>query len=125
MKVRDDFRSQDPTSPRLQQMNDELTKKTRKHKQRSWRQYVETLDHKSELTKLWRTLKAIGGKAPTSAENEDISFNGYQVSSPKDIANRFNQQFTTSKLGTHKSSQDTRNTVRVTKRKSLMVTAQF
>ena len=112
MKARDDLCSQDPTSPRLHQMNDELTRETWKHKQQSWRQYVETLDHKSDPTKLWKTLKAI-----SSAENEAISFNGHQISSPKDIANRFNQQFTTSKLRIHKSSRHTRKTVRATKRK--------
>ena len=106
-------------------MNDELTRETRKHKQRSWRPHVETLDHKSDPTKLWRTLKAIDSKAPSSAENKAIFFNGYQVSSPTDIANTFNQQFTTSKLGIHKSSRDTRKTVRATKRKSLTDATQF
>ena len=125
MKARDDLRSQDPTSPRLQQMNDELTMETRKHKQQSWRQYVETLDHKSDPTKLRRTLKAIDGKAPSSAENEVISFNGHQISSPKNIANRFNQQFTTPTLGILKPYRDTRKTVRATKRKSLIDSAQF
>ena len=41
-------------------------------------------------------------------ENEAIIFNGSQVSSPKQIANRFNEQFTTSKLGRHNSSRETR-----------------
>ena len=83
------------------------------------------MDHKSDPTNLWRTLKAMDGKAPSSAENEAISPNGNQVSSPKDIANRFNQQFTTSKLGIHKSSRDTRKTGRVTKRKLLIDAAQI
>ena len=66
------------------------------------------LDHKSASSKLWRTIKTLDGKSTQTAENEAITFNGSQISSPKQIANRFNEQFTTSKLGRHNSSQETR-----------------
>ena len=57
--------------------------------------------------------------------DKTLRFNGHQVSSSKAIAKRFIQQFTTSKLGIHKSSRDTRKTVRATKRKLLINAAQF
>ena len=60
---------------------------------------METLDHKIDLTKLWRTIKAIDGRSTPKAENEAITFDCSQVTSPKQIANYFNRQFTTSKLG--------------------------
>ena len=68
---------------------------------------METLDHMTDPSKLWRTIKAIDGKSPPKAENEAITFDDSQVSSPKQIANYFNRQFTTSKLVRHTSFRET------------------
>ena len=99
MSASDDLRSRDPTSPALPQMNVETNQAKNRHKRDKWRTFVETFDHKSTSSRLWRTIKAQDGKSKQTAENEAITFNGSQVSSPKQIANRFNEQFTTSKLG--------------------------
>ena len=96
LRARDDLRSRDSTSPALPEMNDEITRITNEHKRQKWRQFVETLDHKTDPTKLWRTIKAIYGKSAPKAENEAITFDGSQLSSPKQIANYFNRQFTIS-----------------------------
>ena len=82
---------------------------------------MEILDHKTDPSKLWRTIRVIDGKSPPKAENEAITFVETQVSSPKQIANYFNRQFTTSKLGRHTSSRETR----IIKRKSLMSAVTF
>ena len=74
MRARDDIKSKDPTSPALQQMNGEITKITNEYQRQTWRPFMETLDHKSDPTKLWRTIKAIDGKSPPRAENEAITF---------------------------------------------------
>ena len=68
---------------------------------------METLDHRTDPSILWRTIKAIDGKSPPKAENEAITFDDTQVSSPKQIVNYFNRQFTTSTLGRHTSSRET------------------
>ena len=81
MRARDDLRSRDPTSPALPEMNDEITRTTNEHKRQKWRQFVETLDHKTDPTKLWRTIKAIDGRSTPKAENEAITFDGSQVTS--------------------------------------------
>ena len=86
---------------------------------------METLDHKTDPTKLWRTIKAIDGKSTPKAENEAITFDGCQVSSPNQIANYFKRQFTTSKLGRHISSRETRLVSREIKRKSLTSAVTF
>ena len=91
----------------------------------TWRQFVETLDHRTDPSKLWRTIKAIDGKSPPKAENEAITFDDTQVSSPKQIANYFNRQFTTSMLGRHISSRETRIVSREIKRTSLMPAVTF
>ena len=68
---------------------------------------------------------AIDGKSPPKAENEAITFDDTQVSSPKQISNYFNRQFTTSNLGIHTSSRETRIVSREIKRKSLMSAVTF
>ena len=125
MSARDDLRSRDPTSPALSQMNDEINQAKNRHKRDKWRTFVETLDHKAASSKLWRTIKTLDGKSTQTAENEAITFNGYQVSSPKQIANRFNEQFTTSKLGRHNSSRETRLVSREVRRNPKETTVTF
>ena len=49
MRARDELRSRDPTSPALQQINDEITRTTNEHRRNTWRQFVETLDHNNRV----------------------------------------------------------------------------
>ena len=48
MEERDDLRKQDPASPQLSTMNDEITKATTDHKRRQWRELVESIDHRTD-----------------------------------------------------------------------------
>ena len=125
MEERDDLRKQDPASPRLSTMNDEITKATSDHKRRQWREFVESIDHRTDSSKLWRTIKGIDGKSKQTAENEGITFTGRSHTSPKLIANSFNRQFITSKLGKHSSSRRTRHVSKDVKRMSLEQAESF
>ena len=88
--------------------NNNITKATSDHKRRQWREFIESIDHRTDSTKMWRTIKGIDGKSKQTAENEVITFTGRSHTSPKLIANNFNRQFTTSKLDKHSSSRRTR-----------------
>ena len=125
MEERYDLRKQDPASPRLSTMNDEITKATSYHKRRQWKEFVESIDHRTDSTKLWRTIKGIDGKSKQTAEKEGIIFTGRSHTSPKLIANSSNRQFTTSKLGKHSSSRRTRHVSKDIKRMSLEQAASF
>ena len=46
---RDDLRKQDPESPRLSTINDEITKATSDHTRKQWREFVESIDHRTAL----------------------------------------------------------------------------
>ena len=83
------------------------------------------MDHKTDITKLWRTIKGIDGRAKRTAENKAISFYGISFSSSKQLAARFNKQFNTSKLGRHYSSRETRLVTRETKRKPMEMAETF
>ena len=125
MSRRDGLRSSDPTSPELPLVNKEIEKAINALKAKKWRQFVETLDPKTDSAKLWRTIKSIDGKSPKQADNEALTFNDSPCDSPKSIANAFNKQFNTSKLGKHVASRDTRLVSRETKRKSLEMATTF
>ena len=125
MTRRDDLRKRDPTSPELPRLNYDIQNRIYAHKRQNWRDFVETLDQKTDVSKLWRTIKGVDGKAKREAENEAITFNGISFSSSKQLATKFNQQFNTSKLGRHTSSSEGRLVTRETKRKSLEMAQTF
>ena len=126
MEEQDDLRKQDPASPRLSTMNDEITKATSGHNRRQWRELAESIDHRTDSTKqLWRMVKGIDGKYKQTSENGGITFTGRSHTSPKLIANSFNRQFTTSKLGKHSSSRRTRHVSKDVKRMSLEQVESF
>ena len=55
-------------------MNDEITKATLDYKRRQWREFVESIDHRTDCTKLWWTIKGIDGKSKQTAENDGMTF---------------------------------------------------
>ena len=59
MGERDDLRKQDPASPQLSTINDEISKATSDHNRRQWREFVESIEHRTDSIKLWRTIKGI------------------------------------------------------------------
>ena len=113
MNRRDDLRKRDPTSPELPRLNKDIQNHICVHKRKNG-DFVETMDQKTDLTKLWRTIKGIDGRGKREAENEAITFNGISFSSSKQLATKFNQQFNTSQLGRHTSSRETRVVTRET-----------
>ena len=74
------------------------------------------MNQKIDVTKMWRTIKGIDGRAKREAENEAITFNGSSFSSSKQLAARFNR---------HTSSSETRLVTRETKRKYLEMAQTF
>ena len=125
MEERNDLRKQDPASPWLSTMTDEITKETSDLKRRQWREFVEIIDHRTDSTKLWRTIKGIDGKSSQTAENEGITFTGRCHTSPKLIASSFNHQLTTSKLGKHSSLRRTRHVSKDVEQMSLEQAESF
>ena len=96
MTRRDDLRKRDPASPELPRLNYDIQNRIYAHKRQTWRNFVETLDQKTDVTKLWRTIKGIDGRAKREAENEAITFNGISFLSSKQLTTKFNQQLNTS-----------------------------
>ena len=83
MTRREDIRKRDHTSPELPRLNYDIQNRIYAHKTQKWRDFVETLDQRTEVTEVWRTIKGIDGRAKREAENEAITFNGNAFSSSK------------------------------------------
>ena len=81
--------------PELPRLNYDIQNCIYAHTGQTLRDIVETLEQKTDVTKLWRTINGIDGSAKREAENEAIIFNGSAFSSSKQLAARFNQQFNT------------------------------
>ena len=95
---RDYLRKRDPTSFELPRLNYDIHNRIYAHKRQKWRDFVVTLDQKTDVTKLWGTINGIDVRAKREVENEAITFNGISFSSSKQLATKFNQQFNTSKM---------------------------
>ena len=80
MTRQDDLRKRDPTSPELPRLNYDTQNCIYAHKRQKWRDFVATLDQKTDVTKLWRTIKGIDGSAKRKAENEAITLTGSSFS---------------------------------------------
>ena len=79
------LRKRDPTSPELPKLNKDIHNRMCAE-MKKLRDFVETMDQKTDMTKLWRTIKGIGGRAKREAENEAITCNGISFSSSKQLA---------------------------------------
>ena len=125
MTRRDNLRKRDCTSSELPRLNKDIQKRICEHKRQKWKYFVENMDHKTDNSKLWRTIKGIDGRAKSTTENKAISFNGISFSSSKQLVAKFNKQFNTSKLGRHSSSRETRLVMRETKKKPMEMVETF
>ena len=125
MTRRDDLRKRDRTLPELPRLDKDIQKCICEHKRQKWRDFVENMDHKTGITKMWRIIKGIDGRGKRTTENEVISFNGISFSSSKQLAAKFNKQFNTSKQGIHSTSRETRLVTRGTKRKPMDMADTF
>ena len=59
MTRRDDLRKRDHTSSELPRLNKDIQKRICEHERTEWRDFVENMDHRTDITKLWRTIKGI------------------------------------------------------------------
>ena len=62
MTRQDDLRKRYCTSSELLRLNKDIQKCICEHKRQKWRDFVENMDHKTDITKLWRTIKGIDGR---------------------------------------------------------------
>ena len=73
MTRRGDLHKKDPTSYELSRLNKDIQKRICEHKWQQWRDFVENMDQKTNITKLRRTIKGIDGREKRKAVNKVIT----------------------------------------------------
>ena len=113
MKSRDDLRKSNPTSPQIGVLNKEIENEIRTHRRDKWREHVEDTSRKQDPGKLFKLIKQLNGN-PQDKGNQAIKFKGKYVSTAKNIANNFNNQY--SAVTRHISSKEARIITRKSKK---------
>ena len=116
INTRDEIRKNTPDSPQINELNREINTLIKKHKQEKWQEEIGNIERKTDPSKLFKLLKRLNGQ-PTDKRNQGIKFKGKYISSAKQMANHFNQQY--SSVVRHTSSKMSRNINRETKKNNL------
>ena len=84
--------------PKITQLNIKINKIVQSHKRKKWIEFVQTLNHRGNCSKLWSTVKGISSSNDKPPAKRAIHFNARKTTShhvPWKCANKFNQQYTT------------------------------
>ena len=107
IKERDLLRENQPDSPRIKDLNEEIQAKINEHRRSKWHDHLDKCQRGS--SNLWKTIKGIS-QPTTENNNINIKFQNKSVSSNIKIANNLNRQFTPAPSS--KPSKEFRSTLR-------------
>ena len=115
IKNRDRIRSNDPTDPRVSELNSQISSMICVARREKWEAFLSTTSIYTKPSLFWKTLKSLNGheRAPPNAA---IEFQGKQITNSLTMANRFNRQF--SSVRTHQSDNSARRTNRSIRKKA-------
>jgi hypothetical protein len=94
IRQRDGLRQVDPLDPSIANLNEEISKITRKSARKTWIYKVEACGPSSNPTKFWSLIGNLSGKRVSVPKNLPITFNNKPFNKPEVIASKFNAQFT-------------------------------
>lgn len=91
---RDDIRTSNPSDPRIQELNNQISKLVNEHRAKRWHEHLENASFRNEgHNNLWKTIKNVVNPKKNQ-NNTVISFNNTPIEDPKKCAYYFNRQFT-------------------------------
>jgi hypothetical protein len=88
---RDALRTNDPVNNRIPELNREINNNIKDYRLNKWNDHLSTCDPGSK--KLWNTIKSLSDQ-PIQPDNQSISFNNKSTIDAKEMATKFNQQYT-------------------------------
>ena len=112
---RDELRDSNPSSPEIQQLNQEINSEINNFRKEKWKETVNNIDKKCS-SKLFKLIKNLSNK-DIANPNQAIRFKGKYLSLGKDIATGFVKQFTS--VVHHKSSKNSRKVTKDIKKNTL------
>ena len=102
----DTLRGLDPQDPELENIESEIKRTCAAASRSKWREYIESLNRRSNPRNYWRKLRALSGAYTSTPPNQFIKFGEKYFSKPAAIAKQFNRQYTN--LRKHSSNKETR-----------------
>ena len=105
---RNKLRAQNPAAPQINEMNKKIRNLVEEHRREKWTEHLEKCNLRSGVKRLWNTIKTLSGNVKKTG-SQAITFEK-PVYDPKEIANKFNQQYTPPIR--KKVVQETRQTLR-------------
>ena len=108
---REEFQRKHPIDPKITQRNHEINKLVQSQKCKMWIDFVQTLTHRGNCSKLWSTVKRLSS---SNAKPPEKSFDAKKTThhDPRKCANKFNQQYTPHTNKNEKEKRNTRRTIR-------------
>ena len=113
MKQRDDIRKANPADNRLKDLNKDINDQINEHRKQKWQEHLAKCQPGSK--QLWSTIKSLGNQ-PQQPNNQGIEFNNKVHNHAKQIADKFNKQYTPH--SNTKPDKTLRRTLRNLKKKS-------
>ena len=96
---RDSIRRANPCDLALKPLNLEITSDISLHKQNLWKEHFNAnWDHRHNTHTLWKTIHGLSNRAAPTPQNCTITFNKKIATSPKNIVNCVDKQFTNTAL---------------------------
>ena len=95
MEHRNNIRAQNASDPSISELNYETTSLIQTHKSDIWREHLHThWDHKHNTHTLFEDNTRTSQQNTNTTQNNTITFKDKTLTSPTQIANAFNKQFT-------------------------------
>ena len=97
----------------------EVIELTKTERERKWKEYVSTLDMKTDPTQVWRTIHNLEGKHPPKSENEVLVYEGEALIDDISKASAFAKTYKKfSRLPTRKEDRKVRRKARLGRKKT-------
>lgn len=90
---RDNLRRTDPTNPNIRILSNQVNNIVRNHLRDKWRSYLDKCEFNQNTNNLWRVIKRLSNKTENNGK-VNLKFQDRTHCYPKQIAHRFNTQFT-------------------------------
>ena len=94
IQERNKLRKLNSRDPKIKDINDDINKQIRDHKEKLWKEKLsQNWDHKTNTHIFWNTLHQLQNKTTKQEPNRTIIFNNKEKITLTEKANAFNKQF--------------------------------
>ena len=112
---RNEIQRKHPGDPKIMQLNLDINKLVQNQKHKKWIEFVQTLTHRGNCSKLWSTVKRLSSSNAKPPANRALYFDAKKTTprhDPRTCVNKFNQQYTPYPTKNENQKRNTLSTIR-------------